>query len=62
MLKEQLSSAVAALPSRIHMLVTDPHRFPIVFTEPRFTAIDLEDEGGLDATLERLTKRVVQPR
>jgi Protein of unknown function (DUF3037) len=42
MLTEQLSTGVVALPSRINTLLTDPHRFPLVFSEPRFTAIDLD--------------------
>lgn len=62
LLNERLSSAIVPVPSRIKTLLEGQRGFPIDLSEPRFTTVDPLDEGGLDATLERLTKRVVRPR
>jgi DUF3037 family protein len=62
LLTERLSSAVVPVPTRITRLLEDQKGFPIELSEPLFTRVDLHDEGGLDATLERLTGRVVTPR
>lgn len=61
MLAEQLASAVAPVPARIMSILGKQSGFPLDFTEPLFTTI-APDEDGLDATLERLLKRVVQPK
>lgn len=61
MLNERLSSAVVPVTSRIKGILDHRSGFPLNFTEPRFTTV-LEDENGLDDTLNRLLKRVVRPR
>jgi DUF3037 family protein len=60
MLHERLASAVAPATARIKAIL-DHQGFPLNFTEPRFTTV-LEDDDGLDDTLDRLVKRVVRPR
>lgn len=62
MLNEKLSSGVVPVSAQIKNLLQDQRGFPVELTEPRFTMIDLMDEGGIDATLERLTDRVVKPK
>jgi hypothetical protein len=62
LLQQQLSSAVVPVSSQITNLLKGQRGFPIELSEPRFTKVDPTDEGGLDATLERLTHRVVTPR
>jgi Protein of unknown function (DUF3037) len=61
MLTEQLSSAMAPIPTRIKGLLDGQKGFPLDISEARFTTIS-EDEDGLDETLERLVKRVVRPK
>ncbi len=62
LLAERLSSAVVPVPSQIQRLLEGQRGFPIDLSEPLFTTVDPQDEGGLDATLDRLIDRVVTPK
>lgn len=61
MLTEQLASAVTPVPARIKSILAKQTGFPLDISDPRFTTI-AGDEDGLDATLERLVKRIVRPK
>lgn len=65
MLSEQLSSAVAPVNARIKTILGGQKGFPLEFSEPLFTAIapdHPEIEHGIDATLDKLVKRIVHPK
>ncbi len=59
-LHDRLSSGEGSVPDRVESMLASQRGFPIELTEPRFTT--LEREGEYDATLQRLTKRIVRPR
>ena len=44
---------------QVHKLLAEQTGFPVLFSEPRLTAVG---DGGIDATLERLLNRIVRPR
>lgn len=60
LLSEQLSESELPLMTRVERLLSSQRGFPIDITDPRFTTIT--DDGGLDATLDRVTERVVRPK
>jgi ribosomal silencing factor RsfS len=67
MLREQLASAVTPVTARIKTMLDKQGGFPLELADPLFTAVPSadeleEDEDGLDATLDRLVKRIVHPK
>lgn len=59
-LHDRLASGGGSIPDRVERMLASQRGFPIELTEPRFTT--LEGRGEYDATLQRLTKRIVRPR
>lgn len=59
-LSEQLSTAVVPVAARIKSMLGGQRGFPIQLSDARFTMLD--EDGGMDATIERLTNRIVTPK
>jgi hypothetical protein len=68
MLNEQLSSAAVPVSARIKTILDKQHGFPLDLSEPLFANVApdegavAEGEDGLDATLDKLVRRIVHPK
>lgn len=60
-LRDELSVTSPFNRERFLTLLNNQRWFPVILTEPRYTTLQEDQPGALEATLERLLKRVVRP-